>query len=145
MLETPTSSHRYYGTELSLCAHSFIQLDMVSIQLQRSLQHTTTGLPYQHLHIHNAAVDGILDPSDLRGLSLPTDMIWSQGVVIEGRAPIWLYGYLIHACHPAVWVACFDPRLGDATPYSGGAVVVATHCHEVVTGEVLKVELPPNL
>jgi CRISPR-associated protein Csx3 len=117
---------------------------MAAIELQRFFQHTATGLPYQHLRIHNAAVDGILQPSDLKGLQLPRDMVWSQGVVIEGRAPIWLYGYLIHACHPAVWVACFDPRFGDATVPSGGAVVVATHCREVVTGDVLKVELPPD-
>jgi CRISPR-associated protein Csx3 len=117
---------------------------MTAIELQRSPQHTATGLPYQHLHIHNAALNGILAPSDLKGLQLPADMVWSQGVVIEGRAPIWVYGYLIHACHPAVWVACFDPRLGDETPQSGGAVVVATHCREVATGEVLKVVLPQN-
>jgi CRISPR-associated protein Csx3 len=118
---------------------------MSAIELRRSLQHTATGLPYQHLHIHIAAIDGILHPDDLKGVQLPSDMVWSQGVVIEGRAPIWLYGYLIHACHPAVWVACFDPRLGDAKPQSGGAVVVATHSRDVSTGEVLKVELPPTL
>jgi CRISPR-associated protein Csx3 len=116
---------------------------MPAIQLQHFTQQTTIDLPYQHLRIHNAASDGILHPSDLKGLQLPNGMIWSHGVVIEGRAPIWVYGYLIHACHPAVWVACFDPRLGDSTAQSGGAVVVATHCHEVATGDILKVELPP--
>ena len=44
-------------------------------------------------------------------MTLPTDLVWSIGVVIEGKAPIWLYSYLVHECHAAVWVACFDPRL----------------------------------
>mgnify|MGYP000670752323 CR=1 FL=1 len=109
------------------------------------LHQTATGLSYQHLHIHITTPDGLIEPSDLKGLTLPDSMIWSLGVVIEGRAPIWLYGYLVHACHPALWVACFDPRLGDPVAQSGGAVVVSTHTHTVEVGEVLSVTLPDRL
>lgn len=115
---------------------------MLSIELQRIPHQTVGGLAYQHLHIHIATPDGLIEPIDLKGLTLPDGMVWSQGVVIEGRAPVWLYGYLVHACHAAAWIACFDPRLGDDTPQSGGAVVVSTHCRQVAVGEVLIVHLP---
>ena len=115
---------------------------MASIELQRISHHTATGLAYQHLHIQIATPDGLIEPQDLNAVDLPEAIVWSQGVVLEGKAPIWLYGYLIHACHPAAWVACFDPRLGDAKPNSGGAVVVATHNRQVAIGQVLKIDLP---
>lgn len=102
---------------------------MTAIQLSRSLQQTCEGLPYQHLNIQITSADGIITPEDLQGLQLPETIDWQQGVVIEGRAPIWLYGYLVHLCHPALWVACYDSRLG--------AVVVATHTHAVSVGQVL--------
>lgn len=69
---------------------------------------------------------------------MPDGMVGSQGVVIEGKAPIWLYSYLVHACHATAWVACYDPRLGDG----GGAVVVATHNRQVAVGDVLPLTLP---
>jgi len=114
---------------------------MSAIQLQLTPHQTTSGLLYQQIHIQITTSNGVIEPSDLRLLTLPEDMIWSQGIVLEGRAPIWLYGYLIHACHPAVWVACFDPRLGDSTPDSGGAVIVATHSSQVSVGDVLNLVL----
>lgn len=118
---------------------------MTSIELQHLTHQTVTGLAYQHLHIQIVTPDGLIEPQDLKGLELPQSIIWSQGVVIEGKAPIWLYGYLVHACHPAAWVACFDPRLGDAKPNSGGAIVVATHSRQVAIGQVLKIDLPESI
>lgn len=115
---------------------------MLPIQLQLIADQTASGLTYQHLHIQIMTPDGLIEPPDLQGLDFPEDIIWSQGIVIEGKAPIWLYGYLIHACHPAAWVACFDPRLGDRSPRSGGAVVVAAHNREVSVGTVLPIHLP---
>ncbi|MBE9100270.1 CRISPR-associated ring nuclease Crn3/Csx3 [Vacuolonema iberomarrocanum] len=103
---------------------------------------TEGGLPYQHLHVKIATPTGIITPAALKSLTLPDTILWSQGVVIEGKLPLWLSGYLIHACHPAAWVACFDPRLGDAVPHSGGAVVVATHSPQVAEGDVLIVTIP---
>lgn len=111
---------------------------MPAIQLQLTLHQTIAGLPYQHLHIQITTPNGVIEPNDLRSLTLPEGIVWSHGIVIEGRAPIWLYGCLIHACHPAIWVACFDPRLGDSSSNSGGAVIVATHSPQFFVGDVLK-------
>lgn len=115
---------------------------MTAIQLVRLPQTTPSGIAYQHLHIEITTADGLIEPADLQQLKLPDSMVWSQGVVIEGKAPIWLYSYLIHECHAASWVACFEPRLGDGSLGSGGAVVVATHSRQVAVGQVLLVVLP---
>lgn len=107
---------------------------MSAIQLHLIPHRTDDGLPYQHLRIAIATPDGIIEPADLKGLEFPEGVQWRQGIVIEGRGPIWLYGYLVHECHPASWVGCYDTRLG--------AVVVSTHTHDVAVGEVLPVTLP---
>jgi CRISPR-associated protein Csx3 len=107
---------------------------MNAIQLQVMAHQTQTGQPYQHLHFQITTEDGIITPNDLKGLTLPNPIDWQQGVVIEGQGPIWLYGYLVHQCHPAAWVGCYDPRLGG--------VVVATHTHAVAIGQTLPIALP---
>ena len=108
---------------------------MSAIQLNLIPHQTADGLPYQHLRIQIANPDGIIEPIDLKGLQLPKEIQPSQGVVLEGRGPIWLYGYLVHECHATAWVGCFDPRLE-------GAVVVDTHTRQVSVGSVLKLTLP---
>jgi CRISPR-associated protein Csx3 len=57
-------------------------------------------------------------------------------VVIEGRAPIWRYGFAFHRLHgsPAGAIAVYDPRLG--------AVVVASHRPEYREGQVLDLTPP---
>jgi CRISPR-associated protein Csx3 len=106
---------------------SAIQLEMISHQTQ-------DGKPYQHLRVQISSENGVITPADLKGLKLPEGIDYSQGIVIEGKAPIWLYGYLVHECHPSAWVGCYDPRLG--------AVVVATHTPDVSPGQVFALELP---
>ncbi|MGB3532914.1 MAG: CRISPR-associated ring nuclease Crn3/Csx3 [Microcoleaceae cyanobacterium] len=107
---------------------------MSAIELQVIPHQTKEGLKYQHLHIQLTTPGGVIEPSDLTGLEIPKNIDWKQGVVIEGKAPIWLYGYLTHECHPAAWVGCYDPRLG--------AVVVSTHSRIVSVGQVLELDLP---
>jgi len=118
---------------------------MSAIELSVLSHQTTEGISYQHLHIRLTSPNGLIAPADLKGLTVPTDIIWSQGVVIEGKAPTWLYAYLVHACHVAAWVATFDPRLGKEMAHSGGGVVVATHSQQVEVGQVLSIELPTVL
>lgn len=63
--------------------------------------------------------NGIADPQDLALLQLPIGVDWRKGVLISGRGPIWLYAFLVHQCHTAVWIAVMDPR--------HGAIVVEAH------------------
>ena len=77
--------------------------------------------------------DRIITPAELSGLALPAGIDPRKGVLISGRAPVWLYAYLVHECHPTLWVACFDPRLG--------AVVTSTHSRDVQVGQVIPLEI----
>lgn len=76
------------------------------------------------------ALDGPITPDLLPGIK-PPDVNPQKGVVVSGRGPIWLYGYLLHHYHPCAWVAVFDPRLG--------AVVVQSHTPTMKEGSVIKV------
>jgi CRISPR-associated protein Csx3 len=53
-----------------------------------------------------------------------------KGVILSGRGPIWLYGYLVHYYHPTKMIAIFDPRLQ-------GAVVVSAHYPDYQEGMVI--------
>jgi len=63
----------------------------------------------------------------------PPKVECTKGVVLSGRAPIWLYCYLVHHYHPTKFIATYDPRVG-------GAVVVESHVRELEVGEVIKVD-----
>lgn len=104
-----------------------------SIELALSHHETTTGLVYQQIMIALVSRDRIITPQELSGLALPAGINPRQGVLISGRAPVWLYAYLVHECHPTLWVACFDPRLG--------AVVTSTHSSEIQVGQVIPLEV----
>jgi len=54
-----------------------------------------------------------------------------KGLIISGRGPIWLYGFLIHYYHSTPFIAVYDPRLG--------AVVIETHVPSIKVGDVLDI------
>ena len=72
---------------------------------------------------------GTCDPADLKTLSIPT-VKGNKGVILNGRAPIWVFGTLIHHFHATAWVATNDPR-------QGGAIVVESHKSGVAVGDVI--------
>jgi CRISPR-associated protein Csx3 len=72
---------------------------------------------------------GVCTPDDLKSLSIPS-VKGDAGVVITGRAPIWLVANLVHHYHATAWVATFDPRVG-------GAVVVETHQRRIDVGDII--------
>jgi CRISPR-associated protein Csx3 len=78
-----------------------------------------------------------ISPSDLKNV-LPPDPVKNKfsakGVVLSGRGPIWLYGYLIHFYHPTKFVAVYDPRLE-------AAVVVESHTEEIKVGDLISIIL----
>ncbi|HIK55450.1 MAG TPA: CRISPR-associated protein Csx3 [Synechococcales cyanobacterium M55_K2018_004] len=102
------------------------------IRLTLSQPRSWQTLSYQVLDIELTTKDRMVSPHDLGGLELPPGIDTRGGVVISGRAPIWLYAYLVHELHPTAWVACYDPRLG--------AVVVATHSRQAQIGQVFPMD-----
>jgi len=91
-----------------------------------------TGEDFQLLDI-SIGGDGIADPAELSEIRIPDGVDWRKGVIINGRGPIWLYAFIVHQCHPAVWVAVMDPR-------QGGVVVEAHHPNAPGVGSVIAVE-----
>ncbi|MCX7757930.1 MAG: CRISPR-associated ring nuclease Crn3/Csx3 [candidate division WOR-3 bacterium] len=76
-----------------------------------------------------------LEPSDLKNIELPDPVkegFSSKLIIISGRGPIWLYGFMIHYFHPCKAIGIYDPRLD-------GAVIIETHSNEYDTGEVIKI------
>ncbi len=78
-------------------------------------------------------LDGIMEPGELKDLKPPA-VRGDGGVVLSGRAPIWLYSFLVHHYHPTRWIGIYDPRIG-------GAVVVASHWKEKSPGDVVPIDL----
>jgi CRISPR-associated protein Csx3 len=110
---------------------------MSAIELQVSSHQTHNGLPCQLLHIKIVNENGVVVPGDLKDVKFPEGIDFKKGVILEGKAPIWLYGYLVHqCCHFAPWLGCYDPCLG--------VVIVATRTPGVEISEVLKVDLPAS-
>jgi len=84
---------------------------------------------YQVLTITPSDEGGIFSLEEIK--TLPEIKIDPRKwVILDGRAPIWVYARLVHFCHPAIWVAVNSPR-------DGGAVVVASHHREVREGDVI--------
>ncbi|MEN3012991.1 MAG: CRISPR-associated ring nuclease Crn3/Csx3 [Endomicrobiia bacterium] len=78
-----------------------------------------------------------LQPEDLLKINPPDAVkegFASKGVIISGRGPVWLYGFLVHFYHPTKYVGIYDPRLG-------GAVVVETHTQDVKVGDLIPISL----
>ena len=100
------------------------------IQLSLVDKKSVEGLSYQQLEIEILTPDRIINPTDMIGLELPSGLETTGGVVISGRAPIWLYAYFVHELHPTKWVACFDPRISSS-------VVVATHSNQAAIGQII--------
>lgn len=105
----------------------------MSICLHLSPSQTQETLSYQILTLELTGQDRIIEPQDIETLELPTGINPQGGIVISGRGPIWLYGYLIHELHPTSWIACYDPRLG--------AIVVSSHSRKVRAGQVLSLPI----
>ena len=77
----------------------------------------------------------VISPGDLKSIK-PPDAIKNnfanKGVILSGRGPIWLYGFLIHYYNPTLWVATYDPRLQ-------GAVVVQSHTSNIKAGDIIPI------
>ncbi|NJE31238.1 CRISPR-associated protein Csx3 [Thermococcus sp. 18S1] len=74
-------------------------------------------------------IEGTLKPEELKSLK-PPEVKGTKGVVLSGRGPVWLYGFLVHHYHPTAWVGTYDPRVG--------VVVVESHVPGVEPGDVFK-------
>lgn len=104
--------------------------------LPEQLQLTVTevvadnGTHYQCLEID--LIVPKLVPAFLSEIKLPSALDLSQGVVLWGSAPIWLYSHLVKRCMNlnAAWVGTYDLR-------TGSFVVVASRCSDMIRGDAI--------
>lgn len=89
-----------------------------------------TGEDFQILDIFMSS--GRIGPDTIGSLQLPPNIGCAKGVVISGRAPIWLYARLVHLYRDAPWVATFSP--------TDGAIVVVSNSAKRRAGEVIPPE-----
>jgi len=75
---------------------------------------------------------GVCSPEDLKSIQIP-DLSGKQGIILNGRAPVWVFAFLVHHFHQFQWVATNDPRLG-------GGVVIESHLKGVSVGDIVPIE-----
>ena len=75
---------------------------------------------------------GIIQPSDLANVTVP-DLPKTEGVILSGRCPVWLFSFLGYELRLHVWVATFDPKL------EGGVCVRRQSPHAPQIGEVVTI------
>lgn len=104
---------------------------------EKPLQLTVTevtarnGVCYQCLEIDISVPK--LQPITLSKLELPASLDLSQGVVLWGSAPTWLYCNLVKRCMSldAAWVGSYDLS-------TGSFIVVASRCSAMVPGDAFQ-------
>lgn len=90
---------------------------------------TCNPLPHLNATLITFEIEGgVIEVEEAFALSFP-QVALSQGIILSGRGPIWLFARLVHHYHPALWVAVHDPRIGY--------IVVQSHSKERKEGEVI--------
>jgi CRISPR-associated protein Csx3 len=96
------------------------------MKLQLICEYDAQGQPYQKIQIpHN----NHLLPEVLKQLELPEGIDFNYGIVIDGKAPNWIYSHLAYQCQNAAWIGCYYPQLE-------GAVVVYSQIPTVEVGQI---------
>jgi len=78
-----------------------------------------------------------LEPEDLKKISPPDPIknnFSNKTIILSGRGPIWLYGFLIHYYHPVKAICIFDPRYN-------AAIIIESHFKKYKIGDIIKTDL----
>jgi CRISPR-associated protein Csx3 len=78
-----------------------------------------------------------LEPEDLKKISPPDPIknnFSDKTIILSGRGPIWLYGFLIHYYHPVKAISIFDPRYN-------AAIIIESHFKKYKIGDIIKTNL----
>ena len=76
----------------------------------------------------------LIEPHRLPAFYLPSDLDLSREVVVFGRSPAWLYGYLIHQCRSVPWLGTYDAR-------SQSVVVIHSQVNSLAIGDQIPIRL----
>ena len=87
---------------------------------------------YQALAINLLKPQSLISVEEMWRLELPSELDGERGLILSGRAPTWLYGYLVGQFGQLPWVACYDIR-------TKAAVVVSSNVPQVEPGDILAI------
>ncbi|MGB3511894.1 MAG: CRISPR-associated ring nuclease Crn3/Csx3, partial [Microcoleaceae cyanobacterium] len=79
----------------------------------------------------------MIEYEDILSLKIPEKIDWEKGIILFGKAPIWLYSHLVWRCHKAAWIACFQPGLN-------AAVIVSSKVKEFQPGDTIPIIFNQN-
>ena len=96
---------------------------MPAIELTSIPYTTANGLQVQRLVIALTTLDKLVNPEDLKRLEWKSRPQPGIGVILDGRAPNWVFAALAPLCLPfnVPWIATYEPRLHAA---------VIVHCND---------------
>ena len=115
-------------SRIALAGHGLISGNFIKVSKMNPIQiNATESETFTQINIEIEG--GVCVPADLKTLEIPIAK-GNKGVVLNGRAPIWVFATLVHHFHATQWVATNDPRLG-------GAVVVESHVQGVEVGDII--------
>jgi CRISPR-associated protein Csx3 len=81
--------------------------------MQRTIELQVIALPTVYPSTCQTLVINLLrrvEPDDLAPIELPKELDLSQGILLFGSGPNWLYAHLITRCHAAPWIATYHLR-----------------------------------
>lgn len=59
---------------------------------------------------------GRIRPAAISSLNLPQGIYPDKGIIVNGRAPIWLYARLVQLCQSATWISLQVPGFELISP-----------------------------
>lgn len=81
-----------------------------------------------HVRVELSLTGSYLDYAEAEGLCVPPAPL-ETGVVLSGKLPLWLWTAVALAYRDALWLAVYQPQLGDQ------AVVIGTQTDQKVIGQ----------
>ncbi len=107
------------------------------VQLEREVELQVIALrakerDCQTLTINLLKPESLIKPEEMSRLAMPLELDWQKGIILYGRAPIWLYGHLVDRFQDFPWVGCYDIR-------SKTAIVVKSNVPELEPGDTIPI------
>lgn len=100
-------------------------------KFQLTKRTSNDGISYQHLFISLPNNHYHLTPDCLSCLELPF-LESHLGIILEGKAPLWLYSYLAYSYRDALWVGCYQLQ-------ANGGIVVNSNTPNVHIGQKIPI------
>lgn len=103
---------------------SQVQLEIIQLQGNNNT--------YQTLAINLLQPQSLITVEEMLTLEIPQELDRTQGIILYGSAPNWLYTYLIERLSSYPWLACFNLNLQ-------AAVIVVSQVSSPTVGDIIPI------